>query len=326
MSEHTLVGYTESTRNDKLMALNLPQSPTLTRRLLVIGAAHVDDIATPVTPLVPQASNPVSWTRRVGGVAANAARSAASQLPPDSSVGFVAAVGDDTDAVQLEGALKRCAVAPSLVKLKNTNTGRYSAIMDMDGELYLGLADVSVAERLTVNALQAVADLVAVDAILVDANLSEKCLTDIAQVASEHMTPLAALSVSPVKTQRLLCLASTIDLLFCNRREALAMCPELALNDTLERLADGLCALGFKQFVLTDGQSPLIIQQVASRETIAVPGVAQPRSVNGAGDALAGASFAGWAHGQSLRNAVVGRGLVEAENIVTGKRSAPLFT
>ena len=45
----------------------------MTKTLLIIGAVHLDDIAQPDYPLVSHASNPVAWTQRIGGVAANAA-------------------------------------------------------------------------------------------------------------------------------------------------------------------------------------------------------------------------------------------------------------
>lgn len=297
-----------------------------TNRMLFIGAVHLDDIAQPEHSLVAQASNPVRWTQRVGGVAANAACVAARTLEPPSHkyVEIVAAVGDDGTAAQLQKALQLAGVGTRLEVFPGQSTGRYTAVMTHDGELHIGLADVSLAERLGEPDNQPSTDFHGFQAVLVDANLSEHYLKTIAAKAQRHRVLLAAMSVSPVKTLRILSIAKEIDLLFCNRREALSMNPHLPATASLTELADGLCQAGFTQLVLTDGSSPLLVQDTFQRVQLTVPPIESTRNVNGAGDALAGASFAAWTNGMTLVEAVQDIGLVQAAMVVRGDHKAPL--
>lgn len=296
-----------------------------TNRILVIGAVHLDDIAQPEGPLVSRASNPVTWTQRIGGVAANAACAAARILPhsKEATVEIAAAVGDDATARQLKQALHDAGVGTRLSEFPATSTGRYTAVMTGEGELHIGLADVSLAERLGESDLQIINELDAYKAVLVDANLSEYYLTAIANQTQKLDVSLAAMSVSPVKSRRMLSVATKIDVLFCNRREAQSMNPLLPINASLEALADGLCLAGFTQLVLTDGNSPLLVQDKLHRVYLTVPDVESTQNVNGAGDALAGASFAAWTTGMNLIEAVRDIGLVEAAMVVSGDHTAP---
>ncbi len=298
----------------------------LPNRLMIVGALHVDDIATSCSPLIAQASNPVTWTQHIGGVAANAAFSAREVSSVDVAIGFCAVTGCDAVADQLEKALTDAGLNASLQRLPDCSTGRYTAVMNHDGELHIGLSDVALAERLDPELVPLGDELNPCSALLMDANLSESCLTALAERAVSRSTRLAAMSVSPAKSRRLLPIASRIDLLFVNRREAIAMIdPDLALDVPIEQLADGLSELGFRQFVLTDAAEPVLVQRDDNRQYIIVPPMTTRVSVNGAGDALAGACFAAWCNGLTLADAVRTVGLVQSARLVSGERQAPVF-
>ncbi|MFK7856258.1 MAG: PfkB family carbohydrate kinase [Granulosicoccus sp.] len=302
-----------------------------TNHLAIIGALHVDDIARSSSPIVSKASNPVSWEQRVGGVAANAARAASLVGLEQLNIDLIAAVGDDAMGRSLATALSACNVKPKLHMFTECSTGRYSAILNDDGELYLGLADVALAEQLDSTHIRDMADLDAYSALLVDSNLSSQCLASLATLATTMNMPLAALTVSPSKSLRLLAIVDQISLLFCNRREAMALIAnDAAAAETgsithvsIERLADDLSNLGFRQFVLTDGKAPLLVQDASKRCLLNAPEIDKPYTVNGAGDALAGASFAAWASGgMDLQAAVEFHGLRVASDVVRGTYQA----
>lgn len=301
------------------------QGSTVAVRVAVIGAAHVDELATPEQALVPHASNPVSWSQRVGGVAANAACAAMRSANGTIGVEFVAAVGDDILARQLAETLRAQGLHAHLVTFNTQRTGRYCAVMDHDGELFIGLADVSLAEKLSAADANTVLALKGVAGVLMDANLSESCLMEIASQAGKKSQTVAALSVSPAKTQRLIAAAPHIHLLFCNRREAIAMCPHLSATSDLGTLADSLTKIGFSQLVITDGASPILVQDLHQRYSISTPLVPSTSTVNGAGDALAGASFAALSTGMSLPDAVRNHGIRQSEQIVRGLVKAPIL-
>lgn len=298
----------------------------LQNRLMIVGALHVDDIATSCAPLIAQASNPVTWKQHIGGVAANAAFSAREVARQSRQIGFCAATGNDAVADQLEKALTAAGLQASLQRLPGSHTGRYTAIMDHDGELHIGLSDVALAERLDPGLVPLGSEADPCQAMLLDANLSEPCLEALGQQAAARGITLAAMSVSPMKSRRLLPLAPSIDLLFVNRREAIAMIdPDLALDLPVDRLADGLIGLGFEQFILTDATDPVLVQSLTERQYIPVPPMTRRVSVNGAGDALAGACFAAWCDGLALADAVRTIGLKQSARVVSGERPPPVF-
>lgn len=298
--------------------------------LLFAGAAHLDDIARSASPLIAKASNTVTWSQSVGGVAANAACAAAQTTGASMQICFQGAVGDDVLAVRLETTLQQQGLHCSLQHIEGQATGRYSAIMDHDGELYLGLSDVALAEQFNAASVSAALLGGYCKGIMLDTNLSESCIESVIDSANQRGVPVAAIGVSPLKCQRLTSSAKKLDILFCNRLEAIAMinarqAADIAGDTDPVNLADSLAQLGFRQFVLTDASAPIIVQSHEARVSIPVTATARTQTVNGAGDALAGSSFAAWCSGQTLSKAVSDVGLRAAQQIVSGERQAPVF-
>ncbi len=293
-------------------------------QLTVAGAIHLDDVAYPIAPLVPKASNPVRWVQSVGGVAANAGCAAQRAGFSTISTELVAAVGDDAPARSLASAVSALSgLTTRFMPLIGQPTGRYSAVMNQDGELYIGLADVSLAEQLSAEHI--LPKNAPTQALLLDANLSLTCIESVCARAMARNITVAALSVSPAKAVRLLSVAPDIALLFCNRREAMALTGNVinaSLQLPLHDLADQLLDAGFKQLVLSDGSAPVLIHDSQGRHFIDVPFISHTHSVNGAGDAMAGATMAAWLAGHSLSDAVAQYGLVQAAAVVRGEQRA----
>lgn len=309
----------------------MTQAPMPVENLLIVGALHVDDIATSKQALIPRASNPVHRQQRVGGVGANAALAAARFRQTDDKrfdqqIAFAAAIGTDPVAAQLEATLIAADITPCLQRLPDRVSGRYIAVLDPAGELHIGLSDVALAESLEAHHLPWPTASKAWQSVLMDANLAQETLVSLSQLASKAGMTQAAISVSPAKSVRLLSIASTLDLLFCNRREAIALAAtDLHVQASADELADALLERGFRQFVLTDGSSPVVIHGNEQRQYVPVPAIESASSVNGAGDALAGATFAAWCAGIELAEAVRTVGLPHAERVVTGLYRAPLL-
>lgn len=295
----------------------------------VAGALHVDEVATVQGAYLPQASNQVRWQRSVGGVGSNAARAAQNVLSDISSgtLCLHAAVGVDHAGQQLIAAMEARGLHIAAQQITDNPTGRYSAVISETGELLLGLADVQLAEQLQAAPIISMLQNDGFDGLLLDANLSPDCLRVLVAAAADLPTRLAAMTVSPTKALKLLPIARQIPLLFCNRREAMAMAIEAGLikdagstsRPTLPQLMDTLVQSGFNDCVLTDGGAPLIIRYQGTNTMLAIPPTTMLQNVNGAGDALAGASFAAMAAGCSLPEAVEGYGLAHAASVLSGK-------
>ena len=306
--------------------------------LLVLGALHVDEVATMHAEMVAGASNPVSWRRLVGGVASNAARAAHAHFSykGKGSVTLHAALGNDMPGDALQKCLLDAGIHLTPHVVKESVTGRYSAIMSNTGELILGLADVQLAQQLPPRFAQSAMQNNSVDALLLDANLSDDCIAALIKCAKQTSIPVAAMTVSPSKAIRFLPMAAGIEILFCNRLEALALAQAaglvspkvLAAQQPLQNLGVALTKIGFRQFVLTDGASDLLIGDNTEYTMLAINPVKPGNSpgntagnVNGAGDALAGASVAAFCLGCTLIEAVTEYGLGKAASVICGEHS-----
>ena len=291
------------------------------RSAVVIGGILVDDIAIPAENLCPGSSNPVTWQHRLGGVAANVACVVAQQL--DTT--FIGSVGDDYNGSMLSSLLKKKAIRASMVCNANQQSDRYTAVLNSDGELYIGLADARLAEMLTWSNINAQLANKNPNVIIIDANLSARCLQDTVEALHARFTQSAhiiGLAVSPVKAQRWRPVTSLMSLFFCNRREAAAL-GNLRDDIGIDKLADGLLKLNIKRFVITDGQNPILVQHNESRTLIRTPQQKIKTTVNGAGDALAGASIAQYALGSSLVQAVESAGIAAAQAVLSGQTLPP---
>ncbi len=322
--------------------------------LHVAGGLLLDETAIVEGGLMSGASNPVAWRRYAGGVAANAARAACSvyksqnYLPesgPDSCsstalVTLHTALGDDSDAAALLSTMASIDLLVESHYVDGFSTGRYSAIMDSGGNLLLGLADVSVAEQLQAshvleklnqsaqNSLANTLPGTPPYTLLIDANLSADCINGLTKEASDDHSFIAALAVSPHKAKRLLPVAKQVDLLFCNRREAIALASATAGYPhhtekamSLEQLTSYLVELGFSDLIITDAGDGLLSRCQGVNTTMQVPDVSITHNVNGAGDTLAGATLAAMTTGLDQLRAIELVGLPLAADVLTGKRS-----
>jgi len=227
---------------------------------------------------------------------------------------------------RLTRAVEERGVRLSAIRVPGRNTGRYTAVLDTQGELYIGLADVSLNEYMNIEHVVSAIQELQPGVLILDANLSSSCLDDIAEHIAEQRrnsgssqsAPLiVALAVSPEKSERLRSLAPVIDLLFCNRREAAAL-NERSIETEIGTLGHGLAGLGFNEIVLSDGADAIWVRSKNQTRMIDVPETVITENVNGAGDALAGATLAHWSIGKNLCDSVCDAGLVAAAAALKG--------
>ena len=279
---------------------------TFGNEVVVIGAAGIDDIARPTAQMRAGASNPVQWQRFAGGVAANVARGISRQL----CAHLITVIGTDPQGQVLAAKLNEAGVKVAAFNPLNSSTGSYTAVLDEHGELFVGLSDFTSIELLTWRQVEQLLPATLktdsssnrVQAIVLDANLSEQCIVETVNQLAVSNTAVFALTVSPAKAIRLLPVASKVDALFCNRAEASAL-TMLDKGSTLDQFADRLSVLGFNQFVISDGSSTALVQELEpadqnlnKRQNVDVPtlpiGIEALSTVNGAGDAMAAATIA----------------------------------
>ena len=289
-------------------------------KVVVVGGLLIDAVALPLNAVTLHSSNPVTWQHHLGGVAGNVARACALNSPTR----LIACIGSDALGSEIESFFARSPISTSLIKRANQQSDTYTAVLDENRDLLIGLADTKLAQTLTWPEIQSNLPQVDPVAIVLDANLSPTCLADTIASCQLLQQSIIGLAVSPVKVQKLIPHASALDLLICNRREAAALGSPTP-SASIEELGNKLSSLSFKCFVITDGAKPALVQEHQSQILIDAPPTTLVKTVNGAGDALSGATISAWLHGINLADAVRLHGMPAAADVLSGNLPAPIL-
>ena len=121
--------------------------------IATIGAANVDRRGILLGPTVLGTSNPGDVYLDFGGVARNVAENLARL---GCAVTMVSRVGDDEDGRRIIAQLESAGIESTLVSRSPTRrTASYTAIMESNGELVIGLDDMDICEEIEASILQA---------------------------------------------------------------------------------------------------------------------------------------------------------------------------
>jgi pseudouridine kinase len=268
-----------------------------TGRVVTIGGAALDRKYVGRAALVDETSNPVDGHRSFGGVARNVTENLARLGVP---VAFLSATGDDDTGRALLADLRNLGVDTSATLLvPGRATAEYVAILEPDGRLRLGLADMSVLDLLTPAALdRAAAQLAAASWVFADCNLPAVTLAVLRTRRRGGGFRLAVDAVSTPKVARLGGDLAGIDLLFLNLDEARALTGRPTADAATA--AAGLVAAGVGAVVLTLGAAgALVVDGDGGAATVAALPAHQV-DATGAGDALIAATLAELADGPAV--------------------------
>ncbi|RWK08698.1 carbohydrate kinase family protein [Mesorhizobium sp.] len=294
----------------------MPTSP----RILALGGAHIDRRGQVSGTYVPAASNPGIMREDVGGGVFNALRSLVKR---GVSASLLSVRGGDAAAETVASAIAGAGIDDLSVVFLDRATPSYTALIDTEGELIVGFADMGLYDLAFPKQIRRakVREAIAgVDAILCDANLPTAALERL--VAQAGGRQLFAIAISPAKVVRLAPLLGDLSLLFMNRREAAA----LAGADMSGRdLVDALKRLGLAGGVITAGSAPVLGFDQSGVFAIDPPAPRQVADVTGAGDALTGATVAALLRGLPLR-AALREGVAAAMLAIESAEAVPSFT
>ena len=265
-----------------------------TGRVLVVGGANLDLVATGQDCLVLGDSNLGRLCSQPGGVARNIAERLARLGRP---VRLVSVLGDDQAGRQILQQGQTAGIdMGGCQTLAGQATARYVSVHQPDGELLLAINDMAVLQGLTADLLQAeLPALRQAAAVVIDANLVPATLA--ALWALPASVALWSDAVSAAKCQRLGPGLARLHTLKPNRLEALQL-SGLPADSTDSALAGWLLDAGVRQVALSLGAGGLLLcgrdadGQRWQHHQPALPLLV--RNVTGAGDAL----LAGLLHAQ----------------------------
>jgi pseudouridine kinase len=269
-------------------------------QIVCVGAAAVDRKYRAFAPLRTDTSNPVASGRAAGGVARNVAESLARL---GVATGLASLVGDDDNGRWLLEGLRRVEVETGGVRVTRDHaTAEYVAVLQPDGTLAYGLADMAIFEAITPEFLDATAPWSETATwIFADCNLPAAALQHLIERRRQGPSRLAVDAVSLAKAARLPRDLSGIDLLFLNEAEAAAI---LGAPRPSAGAAVALQERGAAGVVLTCGARGLVTAGNSGLEV--VPACSGPLvDVTGAGDALIAATLFRLLAGDGLAQAAV---------------------
>lgn len=270
-------------------------------QLLALGGAHIDRRGRVSGVYVPGTSNPGTLSEEVGGVVFNALRNAVQR---GVAASLLSVRGGDDAGEAVGRAIAAAGVSDLSAVFLDRTTPSYTALLDHDGELIAGLADMGLYELAfpkQVRRAKLREAVATADGVLCDANMPAPALEGLASIASGKQ--VFAIAISPAKATRLTALLPSISCLFMNCHEARALCaPDAPLSAA--DLAGTLRARGLARGVITAGSGPVTGFDAQGTFQILPPTARRIADVTGAGDALAGGTIAALMKGSGLRGAL----------------------
>jgi pseudouridine kinase len=268
--------------------------------VLCIGGINMDRKLKALQPLLDGSSNPCIALESPGGVARNVAENLARLGLRTQLIG---ALGADSAAQTILNHMQSLGVSTSACLFQPAgNTGSYTAVLDANGQLVVGMADMAITEQLTpdllLNAGLASSDQGA-RLWMADMNLPEASLKWLAQHAREQQRRLVMLAVSEPKMERLPHDLQGVDTLVLNRGELAAWrdwfdattpnASAITLAEVAVLFAK-LQAAGLQRLVVTLGETGVVCIETGQAQPIHLRPESPPAmrvvDVSGAGDAL----------------------------------------
>jgi pseudouridine kinase len=291
-------------------------------KILAVGGAHIDRRGQVSGPYVPAASNPGTMREDVGGGVFNALRS---MVRRGVSASLLSLRGGDAAAEAVSSAIASAGIADLSAVFLDRATPSYTALIDSDGELIVGFADMALYDLAfpkQIRRAKVREAIAAADAILCDANLPTAALERLVALAGDR--PVFAIAISPAKVVRLVPVLGGLAVLFMNWREATALAGAGG-DASAHDLVDGLRRAGLRRGVVTAGGAPVLGFDRDGLFSIAPPAPRRIADVTGAGDALTGATVAALLNGLPLR-AALREGVAAAALAIESTEAVPTFS
>ena len=257
--------------------------PTSKKRILVIGGMNMDILGTPKGQFQLRDSVMGHVLMTPGGVGRNIAAQLSNM---GARVSFLTVLGNDQNAETLAVSCRQMGIDLSLSLHADCPSPVYLAIHDRTGDMVSAVNDMRAMEMLSaVWIKETMMNQIGFDACVVDANLSEDCLTAVADIQS---APIVADPVSAAKSGRLKPIFKKLRAIKPNLLEAQA----LTGCEKPEDAAKSLLLSGVRQVFISLGMNGVYYDDGMTSGFLK-PSIISRAGATGAGDAMtAGIAFA----------------------------------
>ena len=274
--------------------------------VLCIGGMNVDKKVQLLENLVLETSNPVVSSLSAGGVSRNIAENLGRL---GLSVKMLSVAGDDENFAWLEKETKDIIDFSLVDKLPGKMTSNYTAILDLEGDMCLALADMTICEEMTPEWLYSHEKAVKDAALVIaDLNLPQETLEALIKLTNLEKIPLAIIPVSGPKMKRIPDNLQGVSLIVVNEDESKTRYGE----HTLSELATLWQKDGVENIVITKGTKCGVFSDSTGVVKTFTPIKADHvQDVTGAGDSVSSGVLYGALKGASLEESI-GYGLTNS--------------
>lgn len=273
------------------------------KQVICIGGANVDRKFHSLDSFQLHTSNPVQSSYSVGGVARNIAENLG-RLGYQPSL--ITAAGKDADWGIIERASSAIQL-DSVLHISTASTGTYTAVLNPEGEMIVAFADMEVYDYILPPILSThEKKLRQASCIIADLNCPKEGLTYLLQKAENNQTPLAFVTVSIPKMERLPKDLSNLTWIMTNVEESAAYFNlEIETYEQWKNAVKRWLELGISYVTVTWGERGVMVgstdQGIVLYETSPIKNV---QDVTGAGDAFSAAVMYTWLEGGTLEESI----------------------
>lgn len=169
--------------------------------IVCVGGANVDCKLTLEEKVQLHTSNPVVEVVSVGGVVRNIAENLGRL---GRKVSLMSIIGNDEDGRLLSEQSSPFMSMNNTLMVHDERTGRYTAVIQKDGDLIIGLANMSICEKMDNNWIDINrSHLVSAKFVVTDTNITKSAFEQLLTIAKESQIHLIICGVSAPKTSRI---------------------------------------------------------------------------------------------------------------------------
>ena len=274
--------------------------------VLCIGGMNVDKKVQLLENLVLETSNPVVSSISAGGVSRNIAENLGRL---GLSVKMLSVAGDDENFAWLEKEIKDIIDFSLVDRIPGKMTSNYTAILDLEGDMCLALADMTICEEMTPDWLSSHENEVKqASLVIADLNLPQETLQALIELTSLEKIPLAIIPVSGPKMKRIPDNLQGVSWIVVNEDESKTRYGE----HTLSELATLWQKDGVENIVITKGtKCGVFADSTGVVKTFTPIKADYVQDVTGAGDSFSSGVLYGALKGASLEESI-GYGLTNS--------------
>lgn len=300
LSRSAVAGYISAlTREGKLLgrAYVLPQK----KEVICIGGANIDRKIQVEDKIKFGTSNPASTSQSCGGVARNIAENLG-RLGMESSL--LTMVGADHSGDWIIDYTKLYADMKPTIVSEEYATGTYTALLDVDGEMTVALADMSIYDSMTQDIIEKRwGHIASSELIILDTNFPADVLEQVIVRCRKENLQLCVTPVSSPKVKKLPGDLRGVTWLIANKNEAEALSDMRIYEEgDFFKAAEIIMKKGVERVVITRGDKGLIFFTKLGEAGVILPPPVEVIDVTGAGDSLVAGIMYSYLKGLNTEN------------------------